>query len=74
MTARARAALGSLVFLVVIPGVVAGAGPWLLTRWESSEPPLGLRTVGVSLVFRRTVAGCVRLYEEPTLSRRFGAE
>ena len=33
---RARAALGSLVFLVVVPGVVVGVVPWLLTGWEGS--------------------------------------
>ena len=30
---RARAVLGSLVFLVVAPGVVAGLIPWWLTGW-----------------------------------------
>ena len=34
MSARARAALGSLVFLLVAPGVAAGLVPWLLTGWE----------------------------------------
>ena len=34
MTARARAVAGSLVFLVVAPGVVAGLIPYLLTGWE----------------------------------------
>jgi protein-S-isoprenylcysteine O-methyltransferase Ste14 len=32
-----RAVAGSLVFLVVAPGVVAGLVPWLLTGWESGE-------------------------------------
>jgi protein-S-isoprenylcysteine O-methyltransferase Ste14 len=31
---RARAALGSLLFLVAAPGVVAGFVPWLLTGWD----------------------------------------
>ena len=31
---RAKAAIGSAVFLVIAPGVVAGVIPWLLTRWE----------------------------------------
>jgi protein-S-isoprenylcysteine O-methyltransferase Ste14 len=31
---RAKAAIGSAVFLVIAPGVVAGLIPWLLTRWE----------------------------------------
>jgi protein-S-isoprenylcysteine O-methyltransferase Ste14 len=34
---RARAAAGSLVFLFVAPGVVAGLVPWLITRWEVDE-------------------------------------
>jgi protein-S-isoprenylcysteine O-methyltransferase Ste14 len=32
---RARAAAGSIVFLVVAPGVVAGLVPWLLTGWHA---------------------------------------
>ena len=35
---RARAAAGSLLFLLVAPGVVAGLVPWWLTRWEVREP------------------------------------
>jgi protein-S-isoprenylcysteine O-methyltransferase Ste14 len=35
---RARAAAGSLVFLFVAPGVVAGLVPWLLTGWEVRDP------------------------------------
>jgi protein-S-isoprenylcysteine O-methyltransferase Ste14 len=31
---KARAAAGSLVFLVLAPGVVAGLVPWLLTGWQ----------------------------------------
>ena len=37
---RWSAAVGSAVFLVVAPGVVAGVVPWLLTSWSSSGPPL----------------------------------
>ena len=47
---RARAALGSLVFLVVAPGVVAGLVPWWLTGWESTDPPWPLRIVGALLL------------------------
>lgn len=32
-----RAAVGSLVFLVLVPGVVAGLVPWLLTGWSSDS-------------------------------------
>jgi protein-S-isoprenylcysteine O-methyltransferase Ste14 len=35
---KAKAALGSLVFLAVAPGVVAGLVPWWLTGWEKEEP------------------------------------
>jgi protein-S-isoprenylcysteine O-methyltransferase Ste14 len=34
----AKAALGSLVFIVVAPGVVAGLVPWLLTGWQAQGP------------------------------------
>jgi len=35
---RGKAALGSLLFLVLAPGVVAGLGPWLLTDWHARGP------------------------------------
>jgi protein-S-isoprenylcysteine O-methyltransferase Ste14 len=50
---RARAALGSLVFLLVAPGTVAGVIPWLLSGWEVRPPLLGLapvRLAGAALV------------------------
>jgi protein-S-isoprenylcysteine O-methyltransferase Ste14 len=47
---RARAAAGSLVFLVLAPGVVAGVIPWLLTGWDSTDPPLAPKLVGVALI------------------------
>jgi protein-S-isoprenylcysteine O-methyltransferase Ste14 len=39
---RARAAVGSVVFLVVAPGVAAGLVPWLLTGWSTHDwwPPI----------------------------------
>ena len=49
----ARALLGSLVFLFVAPGVVAGVVPWLLTGWDLRDPLPGwmvLRFVGVLLI------------------------
>ncbi len=33
-----RAAFGSLLFLAVAPGVVAGVVPWLVTRWHGHSP------------------------------------
>jgi protein-S-isoprenylcysteine O-methyltransferase Ste14 len=143
---RARAAAGSLVFLLVAPGVTAGLVPWLLTDWavndEIAWPPLqvlgallviagvavllqafarfvieGIGTpapvappqrlvvgglyrhvrnpmyvavastiIGQALLlgqpgllayaalFMAAVAAFVHLYEEPTLSRQFGAD
>jgi protein-S-isoprenylcysteine O-methyltransferase Ste14 len=50
---KARAAVGSLVFLVVAPGVVAGIVPWWLTGWRVREPLpywLPLRIVGSILL------------------------
>ena len=35
---RARAAVGSIVFLVIAPSVVAGLVPWLLTGWHARGP------------------------------------
>ena len=48
--ARVRAAVGTLVFLVVAPGVVAGLVPWLLTDWAADDwwPPL--RVLGGVLI------------------------
>jgi protein-S-isoprenylcysteine O-methyltransferase Ste14 len=66
-----KAAVGSLVFLVVAPGVVAGLGPWLLTGWEFEEAVsywLPLRVVGVVLL----AAGLVVLLEAFTRFVREG--
>lgn len=41
---RSSAIFGSLVFLLVAPGVVAGIIPWWITRWQFEPPFLG--TVG----------------------------
>jgi len=45
-----KAALGSAVFLVVAPGVVAGLVPWLLTDWRTSDPPALLAVLGAVLI------------------------
>jgi protein-S-isoprenylcysteine O-methyltransferase Ste14 len=47
---RARAAAGSLVFLLVAPGVAAGLVPWLLTGWDSTDPPVAAKLVGGVLI------------------------
>jgi protein-S-isoprenylcysteine O-methyltransferase Ste14 len=47
---RARAAAGTAVFLVLVPGTVAGLVPWWLTDWRSgSACPLPARAVGIVL-------------------------
>ena len=56
---RLRAALGSLVFLVVAPGVVGVLFPWLLTGWDAESFPWPLRVVGIGLI----VAGAAALLE-----------
>jgi protein-S-isoprenylcysteine O-methyltransferase Ste14 len=47
---RLPAAAGTLLFLAVAPGVVAGLIPWLLTGWDSSGPPVWLRVLGWILI------------------------
>jgi protein-S-isoprenylcysteine O-methyltransferase Ste14 len=47
---RLRAAIGSLLFLVVAPGVVAGLVPWLLTDWTSNDWPIPLRLLGAASI------------------------
>ena len=59
---RPAAILGSAVFFVIAPGVVAGFIPWWITRWELHPPFLGLsliRGIGVVLI----VAGVAGLIE-----------
>jgi protein-S-isoprenylcysteine O-methyltransferase Ste14 len=54
------AAAGSVLFFLLGPGLEAGAGPWLLTRWRPGDGPLdllALRVLGGLLV----VAGLVVL-------------
>lgn len=42
---RGWAALGSLAFLVLAPGTVAGLVPFLISRWRLRPAPLGLEPV-----------------------------
>jgi protein-S-isoprenylcysteine O-methyltransferase Ste14 len=44
------AALGSTLFFLLAPGVVAGVIPWWLTRWEVLPAPLALRLLGAALL------------------------
>ena len=46
-----RAAVGSLLFAVGMPGVMAGLVPyWLTDGWRGSGPPIALQVVGVALL------------------------
>ena len=59
---RARAAVGSLLFLLLAPGVVAGVIPWWLTGWRMRTPLpfwFPIRVGGVLLL----AAGVVVLLE-----------
>jgi protein-S-isoprenylcysteine O-methyltransferase Ste14 len=47
---KARAAAGTIGFLLLAPGVVAGVVPWLLTGWDSDDWPLPVRALGVVLI------------------------
>jgi len=50
---RTRAIFGSALFLVVVPGTVAGYGPWAISQWHFNAPLFGcfpLRVIGVLLI------------------------
>src|SRR3954470_14183999 len=51
------AALGSAVFFLVAPCVVAGLVPWLITDWEVGDAWLPMQVIGGALV----VAGVAAL-------------
>jgi protein-S-isoprenylcysteine O-methyltransferase Ste14 len=53
MDSRARAAAGSLAFLLLAPGTAAGLVPWWISRWQPGPPLLGIRALrpaGVALI------------------------
>jgi len=55
---RTVAAVGSIAFFVLAPGVVAGVVPWWLTGWRMREPlPFWapLRVLGAALIVAGTV-------------------
>jgi protein-S-isoprenylcysteine O-methyltransferase Ste14 len=50
---RARAILGSVIFLVVAPGTVAVYVPWTICHWRSAPPLLGFlpfRIIGALMI------------------------
>ena len=58
-TSRVRNALGSGLFLVVAPGIVAGLIPWWLTGWEAGTTWPPLQVLGALLL----VAGVIVLLD-----------
>jgi protein-S-isoprenylcysteine O-methyltransferase Ste14 len=53
MTRRILAILGSALFLIFAPGIVAGLVPWWISKWNVQEPFFGfapIRALGVVLV------------------------
>lgn len=62
MMRRVLAILGSALFLVIAPGIVAGVAPWWITKWSVQAPLFGFlptRVLGILLV----VAGLSVLLE-----------
>jgi len=60
--ARIDAVVGSLVFLFVAPGTVAGLAPWIISRWRVNDAAAAaavLRPLGLALI----VAGAAVLLE-----------
>ena len=54
---KVHAALGSVVFFALAPGVVAGLVPWWLTSWKAAARPawwLPLRAAGAVLLLAGT--------------------
>jgi len=55
---QARAAAGTAAFLVIVPGIVTGLVPWLITGWQpGTTRPAALVAAGAI----RTAAGCLVL-------------
>ncbi len=53
MKTKSAAAIGSSLFFLLAPCVVAGVTPWWLTRWAFEQPTpywLPLRVVGIALI------------------------
>lgn len=45
MTERLKAIVGSIIFLFVAPGIVAGAIPWGISGWRMGPPLLGIESL-----------------------------
>lgn len=62
MWRRVSSAIGSVAFLIVAPGTVAGLVPWWISQWRIYDPFLGLgllRWIGIALI----LAGAAILLE-----------
>jgi protein-S-isoprenylcysteine O-methyltransferase Ste14 len=53
---RVVAMLGSTLFFIVAPGVVAGLIPWWITGWEAQPIPTPIRVVGAAVIVAGTAA------------------
>ena len=53
---RITAAVGSVVFLLLAPGIIAGAIPWLLTDWHLNRSSVPVQVVGALIVAAGVVA------------------
>lgn len=62
---RVGAAIGSLVWLLVAPGVVAGLVPWWLTDWDAGDP-------GAAWIPGRVVGGLLITVGAAALIHAFG--
>jgi hypothetical protein len=87
---RTAAVIGSALFFVAAPSVVAGLIPWWITRWEFLPPFFDLAVVAVilgqAILFGdwrlMTYGGLMWLafhafaltYEEPVLAQQFGVQ
>ena len=53
---RSAAAVGSSLFFLLAPGVVAGVIPWWITRWRTGDPYLWpIRVLGVVMLVAGTI-------------------
>jgi protein-S-isoprenylcysteine O-methyltransferase Ste14 len=77
---RLRAVLGSVLYLILAPGTVAGLVPWWISKWKVQPvSPAFLIIQLLGLLLYAALGWLVShlfvvIYEEPTLRRTFGDE
>jgi len=59
---RTKAALGSAVFLILVPGVVAGVIPWLATGWQTEHELWAPVRIGAALLLAAGAAVLLRAF------------